>query len=51
MRWPWQTAAETAEATEHRKEIADVRERQDVLEERVDVIDDQIAVLQQNGDE
>lgn len=49
MRWPWVTAKESAEANEHKKEIADVTERLDVVEERVDVIGAQVAVLQRNG--
>lgn len=44
MRWPWQPPKETAKTVEHTKEIADVKER-------LDVIEDEIAVLQQNGDE
>lgn len=51
MRWPWQTAKEKAETEEHGKEIADVTERLNVVEERVDVIADELAVLQRNGDE
>lgn len=50
MRWPWETA-KTVEANEHKREIADVTERLDVVEERVDVLADELAVLQQNGDE
>lgn len=50
MRWPWSTLKNTEEATEHRREIADVTERLDVVEERVDVIAEELAVLQQNGD-
>lgn len=50
MRWPW-TVKDTVEASEHRKEIAEVTDRLDVVEDRVDVLADQVAVLEQNGDE
>jgi len=56
MRWPWKSAKETVEAEEHKKEIADVTERLDVvvkdavrLTGRVDLIEDELAVYQRNG--
>lgn len=48
MRWPWTTAGETPEASEHKREIAEVKERLDDIEE---VLADELAVLQRNGDE
>lgn len=46
MRWPWEKNAETL--AQHEKEIEDVKERLDDVEE---VLADELAVLQRNGDE
>lgn len=44
MRWPWDTDKQDAKLEEHDKEIAEVQER-------LDVVEDELAVLQRNGDE